>query len=157
MKTPPLPWMFPPVGGKGGTPAPRPQTAPPPAVEKPSRAAKPAKGRLPPAPAPKKAVEGRDYSLLDAPAVSPPVPRRTAGGQDLPPAAPLQPPLLRAKVGELSGKRIVSYEGDDCWYCEEQGGVTEARRCWITKFGTYFPEAARLLRMEAKEAESLLS
>jgi hypothetical protein len=60
-------------------------------------------------------------------------------------------------VGELSGKRLVSYDGDDVWYCVEQGGVTEARRCWIMKYGDYFPEAARLLRIEAKEVESLLS
>lgn len=125
------------------------------AVETASRGAKAGKGRLPPTPPPKKPVEGRDYGLLDCP---PPRPRRTAGGQDLPTGAPpLTAPLLRVKVGELSGKRIVSYEGDDCWYCEEQGGVSEARRCWLVKYGDFFPEAARLLRIEAKEVESLLS
>ena len=160
MKKPLLPWGFPPPG-KVAKAAPPPckvaKAAPSPAVEKASRAVKAVKGRLPPAPAPKKAVEGRDYGLLDCPPVSPPAPRRTASGQDLPLAIPLVAPTLRVKVGELSGKRLVSYDGDDVWYCEEQGGVSEARRCWIVKYGIYFPEAARLLRIEAKEVESLLS
>lgn len=108
-------------------------------------------GRVPPkAKWPREAVEAPDYDLLGC--------TRTATGQDVvwvPGEA--RAPYLRVKLGAVTGKRLVSYEGDDIWYPEEHGGAAEAARAWLVKFSKYMPEAARLLRLQLREQTDLLS